>query len=67
MSYIESGIKEGAKLCAGGKRFESDGYFIRPTVFADVQDEMRIAREEVSYSIIYSLFQLVCAIHGGYC
>ncbi|KAH9579507.1 Aldehyde dehydrogenase, mitochondrial [Schistosoma haematobium] len=47
MSYIESGIKEGAKLCAGGKRFESDGYFIRPTVFADVQDEMRIAREEI--------------------
>ncbi|CAH8650194.1 unnamed protein product [Schistosoma rodhaini] len=47
MSYIESGIKEGAKLCTGGKQLESDGYFIRPTVFADVQDEMRIAREEI--------------------
>ncbi|VDQ01490.1 unnamed protein product, partial [Trichobilharzia regenti] len=48
MSYIESGKKEGAKLCTGGQRHGSSGYFILPTVFADVQDDMRIAREEVS-------------------
>ncbi|CAL8068241.1 unnamed protein product [Calicophoron daubneyi] len=47
MSYIESGKKEGAKLCTGGKRVGSAGYFIQPTVFADVQDGMRISREEI--------------------
>ncbi|TNN15339.1 Aldehyde dehydrogenase [Schistosoma japonicum] len=47
MSYIEAGKKEGAKLCTGGKKFGSDGYFIEPTVFADVQDDMCIAREEI--------------------
>lgn len=47
LSYIDSGVKEGAKLCTGGKRIESKGYFVEPTVFADVQDEMRISREEI--------------------
>ena len=45
MSYIESGVKEGARLVAGGKRVGTKGYFIEPTVFADVQDHMRIAKE----------------------
>lgn len=44
---IESGKKEGAKVVAGGERVGKVGYFIAPTVFADVQDNMRIAREEV--------------------
>lgn len=44
---IESGKKEGARVVAGGERVGSVGYFIQPTVFADVQDNMRIAREEV--------------------
>lgn len=48
MSYIASGKKEGAKLCAGGSRVDSPGYFVQPTVFSDVKDEMRISREEVS-------------------
>jgi aldehyde dehydrogenase (NAD+) len=47
MGYIESGVKEGAQLLYGGNRVGDRGYFIEPTVFADVQDDMQIAREEI--------------------
>ncbi|MGB8098040.1 MAG: aldehyde dehydrogenase family protein [Terracidiphilus sp.] len=47
MSYIESGKSEGAGLACGGRRYGSRGYFIEPTVFSDVRDDMRIAREEI--------------------
>lgn len=47
MDYIDSGRSEGAKLVCGGDRVGDRGYFIQPTVFADVQDEMKIAREEI--------------------
>jgi len=48
LSLIDSGKKEGAKLVAGGKRYEGlPGYFVEPTVFADVKDNMTIAREEI--------------------
>ncbi len=47
MGYIDSGRSEGAKLVAGGDRVGDKGYFIQPTVFADVHDEMKIAREEI--------------------
>jgi aldehyde dehydrogenase (NAD+) len=47
MGYIESGCNEGAALACGGDRIGSRGYFIRPTIFADVQDPMKIAREEI--------------------
>ncbi|CAL8101698.1 unnamed protein product [Calicophoron daubneyi] len=47
LDYIESGKKEGARLVTGGNRIGKQGYFIQPTVFADVTDEMKIAREEI--------------------
>src|SRR5215831_6519546 len=47
MGYIESGKNEKAKLVAGGNRVGDKGYFIEPTVFADVQDNMKIAQEEI--------------------
>lgn len=47
LDYIASGVDEGARLVAGGKRAPGDGYFIESTVFADVTDGMRIAREEI--------------------
>jgi aldehyde dehydrogenase (NAD+) len=47
MSYIESGKEQGAKLMCGGERVGDRGYFVAPTVFADVQDEMKIAQEEI--------------------
>jgi aldehyde dehydrogenase (NAD+) len=49
-ALIDAGIKEGAKLVAGGLgRPEgfNKGYFVRPTVFADVNNDMQIAREEI--------------------
>ena len=47
MGYIESGRNEGATLACGGERVGNRGYFIRPAVFTDVQDDMKIAREEI--------------------
>ncbi|MGV6872395.1 aldehyde dehydrogenase family protein [Pseudochelatococcus sp. B33] len=51
LRYIEYGLADGARLAAGGKRpagvaFER-GYWVEPTVFADVKPDMRIAREEI--------------------
>lgn len=48
MGYIEVGKESGARCIAGGKRQGNVGFFIEPTVFADVKDDMKIAREEVS-------------------
>jgi aldehyde dehydrogenase (NAD+) len=47
MSYVDAGQKDGACLAAGGKRVGSEGYFIEPTVFTGVTDEMKIAKEEI--------------------
>jgi aldehyde dehydrogenase (NAD+) len=47
MGYIESGKKEGAKLLCGGNRIARPGYFIEPTLFDNVTDEMKIAKEEI--------------------
>jgi aldehyde dehydrogenase (NAD+) len=45
--YIEVGQHEGARLITGGTRVGERGYFLRPTVFADVGHEMRISQEEI--------------------
>ncbi|GAA3865031.1 betaine-aldehyde dehydrogenase [Celeribacter arenosi] len=45
--YIEKGRAEGARLVKGGKIIEGDGFYIEPTLFADVEDNMTIAREEI--------------------
>lgn len=47
LDLIESGKKEGAKLECGGYRHGNKGFFIQPTVFSDVKDDMRIAKEEI--------------------
>ena len=52
LEYIESGLAEGARLVAGGKRAQmsgalAEGFFIEPTVFADVSPDNRIMREEI--------------------
>jgi aldehyde dehydrogenase (NAD+) len=49
-NLIASGVEEGARLVTGGPGRPADlnrGYFVRPTVFADVTPDMRIAREEI--------------------
>ena len=45
--FIAKGVEEGATLVTGGKPVDSDGFFIEPTVFADVTDDMTIARDEI--------------------
>lgn len=45
--YIRSGVEEGANLMCGGQRSGDCGYFIQPTVFADVEDHMKISQEEI--------------------
>lgn len=48
MRYIEAGKKEeGARLLMGGNRIDREGYFVEPTIFADVTDDMLIAKEEI--------------------
>ncbi|KAM4748525.1 retinal dehydrogenase 2 isoform 2-T2 [Rhinophrynus dorsalis] len=47
LELIQSGIAEGAKLECGGKALGRKGFFIEPTVFSNVTDDMRIAKEEI--------------------
>ena len=47
MGYIDAGKQSGAKMLAGGGRVGKLGYFIEPTVFSDVKDNMKIAQEEI--------------------
>ncbi len=57
--YLEAGAAEGARLVTGGTRLIegplAEGNFIAPTVFADVSDDMRIAREEIFGPVISAL------------
>ena len=51
LKYVEIGKEEGARLVVGGKRITKDGldkgFFIEPTIFADVTNDMKIAQEEI--------------------
>ncbi|WP_342513600.1 aldehyde dehydrogenase family protein [Sporosarcina sp. FSL K6-1522] len=55
LGYIEQGKKEGARLVAGGAKAFDKGYFVQPTIFADVEDHMTIAREEI-FGPVMSVF-----------
>ncbi|CAD5210119.1 unnamed protein product [Bursaphelenchus okinawaensis] len=59
LRYIDHGKNEGAKLVAGGKRFGDKGYFVSPTVFADVNNNMKIAREEI-FGPVMSIIPFDC-------
>jgi acyl-CoA reductase-like NAD-dependent aldehyde dehydrogenase len=49
LGYIETGREDGASVLAGGRRAlqETGGFYVEPTIFGDVRQEMRIAREEI--------------------
>ncbi|KAK7467893.1 hypothetical protein BaRGS_00036868 [Batillaria attramentaria] len=47
LDYCRSGQDQGAKLQTGGVKVGDKGYFMRPTVFSEVKDDMRIAKEEI--------------------
>jgi aldehyde dehydrogenase (NAD+) len=57
--YLEAGADEGARVLSGGSRVTNgdlaNGYFVPPTVFADVNDDMRIAKEEIFGPVISAL------------
>ncbi|MCX7569229.1 aldehyde dehydrogenase family protein [Tumebacillus sp. DT12] len=56
--YIEKGIEQGAKVAVGGARAEGDlagGYFVKPTVFYDVADDMAIAQEEIFGPVVAAM------------
>lgn len=56
LGYIELGQNEGAKLRCGGRRLGTRGFFVQPTVFSDVEDDMTIAREEI-FGPVQSIFK----------
>ncbi|EDO17288.1 hypothetical protein Kpol_538p48 [Vanderwaltozyma polyspora DSM 70294] len=47
LEYVDIGKKEGATLVTGGERIGNKGYFVRPTIFSDVREDMRIVKEEI--------------------
>ncbi len=55
LDFVESGKAEGARLVAGGEKGMDKGFFVQPTIFADVEDHMTIAREEI-FGPVMSIF-----------
>ena len=58
LSYVETGKREGAKLIAGGNRVSVDGgkgFFLEPTIFGDVTNDMKIAQEEIFGPVLATL------------
>jgi betaine-aldehyde dehydrogenase len=47
LGFIDRAIADGVRVVCGGHAVEGPGYFVAPTVFADVTDDMEVAREEV--------------------
>ncbi|MEK6676126.1 MAG: aldehyde dehydrogenase family protein [Planctomycetota bacterium] len=47
LGYIDSGKKDGASCLTGGGKLDRAGYFVQPTIFDNVRDEMKIAKEEI--------------------
>jgi aldehyde dehydrogenase (NAD+) len=56
LAYIKYGQEDGAKLETGGKRFGTEGYFVEPTIFSNVSDNMRIAKDEI-FGPVMSVFK----------
>ena len=57
LSYIDAGRAEGARVVTGGERMltETGGYFVAPTIFDDVRNSMKIAREEIFGPVISTI------------
>jgi len=55
LGYIDAGISSGARLITGGERARPRGYFVQPTVFDDVRNDMRIAREEIFGPVVVTM------------
>jgi len=55
LGYIQKGMEGGATCSVGGKRFGTEGYFIEPTLFTEVKDDMVIAKEEIFGPVICAM------------
>ena len=55
LGYIDTGKQEGAKLVTGGERCGERGFFIRPTIFDAVDNNMKIAREEIFGPVVSAI------------
>lgn len=55
LGYIDSGKQEGAKLVTGGERCGKRGYFVKPTIFDEVDNNMKIAREEIFGPVVSAI------------
>lgn len=56
LGYIKLGVEEGARIVTGGSAGEGlDGYYIQPTLFADVRNDMRIAQEEIFGPVLVAI------------
>lgn len=55
LGYIEKGLNEGAEIVVGGQKPFEEGYFVSPTIFANVKDEMTIAKEEIFGPVISAM------------
>jgi acyl-CoA reductase-like NAD-dependent aldehyde dehydrogenase len=55
LGYIESGKRAGANVRTGGERASDKGYFVKPTVFSGVTEDMQIAREEIFGPVVSAL------------
>jgi len=53
--YIESGLSEGAKATAGGKKAADKGYFVQPTVLTKTNPEMKVIREEIFGPVVCAI------------
>lgn len=56
LEYIEHGKREGAKLLTGGNRVGDKGFYIEPTIFSDVKEDMKIGKEEI-FGPVMSIFK----------
>ncbi|MCG3055985.1 aldehyde dehydrogenase family protein, partial [Escherichia coli] len=54
-SYIDKGVEEGAEILTGGSLPFEKGYFVEPTIFADVDHSMTIAREEIFGPVVAAM------------
>lgn len=52
LNYVKIGSDEGAELLAGGERLQEKGFFIKPTIFGGVEEDMRIVKEEIFGPVI---------------
>jgi phenylacetaldehyde dehydrogenase len=53
--YLEAGMKEGAKAVTGGKKVDSNGYFVEPTVLVNTTEKMKVVQEEIFGPVVTAM------------